>query len=115
MECAACRRDTGKQHCFREMMFGTRNEFLYWECLTCGCLQIANLPEHLEEYYPSDYYAFTLEWPAWKRWYYRAHFLAPRLMNALRPCSKDVAFSDCRQADAQFADPGRGMRRGCVG
>lgn len=91
MECVACRRDIGKQHCFREMMFGTRDEFLYWECLTCGCLQIATVPEHLEEYYPSNYYAFTLEWPAWKRWYYRAHFAAPRFMNALRPCSKDVA------------------------
>jgi hypothetical protein len=28
------------------MMFGTHSEFLYWECLTCGCLQIATVPEH---------------------------------------------------------------------
>lgn len=41
------------------MMFGSREEFEYFQCNTCGCLQIANSPKNLNEYYPSDYTAHT--------------------------------------------------------
>jgi SAM-dependent methyltransferase len=42
----------------REMMFGFRDEFNYFECSACGCLQIAEVPDNIGRYYPSDYYSF---------------------------------------------------------
>ncbi|MDR1849786.1 MAG: class I SAM-dependent methyltransferase [Zoogloeaceae bacterium] len=42
----------------REMMFGFRDEFLYFQCVACGCLQIAEIPENMSRYYPDDYYSF---------------------------------------------------------
>jgi SAM-dependent methyltransferase len=91
MECVACHETAGRDHRFREMMVGTRQEFAYWECLACGCLQIVAVPENMSAYYPSDYYSFALRAAAWKGWYYRSYFAAPRLMKALRRCSPDFA------------------------
>lgn len=42
----------------REMMFGTREEFEYFKCSKCGCLQISNIPDDLEKHYPSNYYSY---------------------------------------------------------
>ena len=39
------------------MMFGTRDEFEYFECKQCGCLQISNPPKEMSKYYPSEYYS----------------------------------------------------------
>lgn len=39
----------------REMMFGFRDEFDYFECASCGCLQIAEVPSNLPKYYPKEY------------------------------------------------------------
>ncbi len=44
----------------REMMQGTKDEFVYFVCDKCQCLQIADIPENLEDYYGSDYYSFQL-------------------------------------------------------
>jgi SAM-dependent methyltransferase len=41
----------------REMQFGTREEFAYFECADCGCLQIAEVPADLARHYPSGYYS----------------------------------------------------------
>src|SRR5262249_9067820 len=43
----------------REMMFGYRDEFLYFQCGKCGCLQIIDSPKDLTKYYPATYYSFT--------------------------------------------------------
>ena len=43
----------------REMMFGTREVFEYFQCKSCGCLQITHIPKNLSEYYPSNYTAHT--------------------------------------------------------
>ena len=43
----------------REMMFGLREEFTYFECAQCGCLQIAEFPADMSAYYPDDYYSFS--------------------------------------------------------
>ena len=40
----------------REMQFGTREEFVYFQCDVCGCLQIAEIPSDMSKYYPSDDY-----------------------------------------------------------
>jgi len=37
------------------MMYGTRDVFEYFECLNCGCLQIASIPENLGDYYKAYY------------------------------------------------------------
>lgn len=41
----------------REMMFGFRDEFDYFECAKCGCLQITEVPANLSKYYPEGYYS----------------------------------------------------------
>ena len=33
----------------REMMLGLRDMHTYFECANCGCLQIANVPENIQE------------------------------------------------------------------
>jgi SAM-dependent methyltransferase len=48
------------QYLAREMMFGTREPFAYFECAECGCLQIGEPPEKISEYYPKDYYAHSI-------------------------------------------------------
>ena len=41
----------------REMMFGTREEFDYFQCGSCGCLQIERFPEDMSRYYSRGYYS----------------------------------------------------------
>jgi len=41
------------------MQFGTRDEFEYFECADCGCLQICEIPEDLSKYYPKNYYSYS--------------------------------------------------------
>jgi SAM-dependent methyltransferase len=54
----------------REMMFGFRERFTYFQCSRCGCLQIATVPPDMSKYYPETYYAYaggpaTPPLPAW--------------------------------------------------
>lgn len=42
----------------REMMYGLRDEFLYFQCTTCGCLQIRQVPADMKRFYPENYRAF---------------------------------------------------------
>ena len=57
--CRICGNDTENKVCVaREMMFGTKDEFAYFECSNCGCLQIGEIPSDLSRYYPEDYYSF---------------------------------------------------------
>jgi 2-polyprenyl-3-methyl-5-hydroxy-6-metoxy-1,4-benzoquinol methylase len=57
--CRICKNATGNSsHRAREMMLGLRTTFDYLECTACGCLQLADLPENLGRYYPSNYYSF---------------------------------------------------------
>ena len=60
MKCRIC--DTEGNHRLyqaREMMFGTKEEFVYFQCNACGCLQIREIPPHLEKFYPAGYYSFV--------------------------------------------------------
>ncbi|MBI5003540.1 class I SAM-dependent methyltransferase [Candidatus Kaiserbacteria bacterium] len=45
------------------MMFGTRDEFKYIECASCGCVQISEVPADLGRYYPPEYYSFDTTTP----------------------------------------------------
>ena len=41
------------------MMYGYRDKFLYFKCSFCGCLQIADPPQNITKYYPTDrYYSY---------------------------------------------------------
>jgi SAM-dependent methyltransferase len=75
--CKICGQPAGSQTFkAREMMFGFRDEFDYFECGNCGCIQIQDFPTNLAKYYPHDYSAherreFVDDYgrqPAWKRW-----------------------------------------------
>lgn len=48
-----------EEHVFREMYFGSREEFPYFECVGCGTIQIAEVPADLARHYPSDYYSYS--------------------------------------------------------
>jgi len=48
-------------HGAREMMLGFGDEFIYFKCESCGCLQISEQPENLARYYPASYYSFDVE------------------------------------------------------
>jgi len=57
--CKICKNITGnKPYVAREMMFGYRDEFEYFECAKCGCVQIKDIPKDLSKYYPREYYSF---------------------------------------------------------
>ena len=40
----------------KEMMFGMRDTFTYFQCTECDCLQIKQFPENLSKYYPNETY-----------------------------------------------------------
>ena len=42
-------------------MLGTRDEFSYLECKSCGCLQLLDQPDDLSPYYDSEYYSFKTD------------------------------------------------------
>ncbi len=46
-----------KTHKVREMFYGTRDQFTYLECTSCGTLQLKDIPD-LSRYYQQDYYSF---------------------------------------------------------
>ncbi len=48
-----------REYCVKEMMFGLGDVFSYFQCSNCDCLQIAELPDNVEKYYPPNYYSFT--------------------------------------------------------
>ena len=43
----------------REMMYGLRETFSYFQCGNCKCLQIVEYPKDMTTYYPGDYYSFS--------------------------------------------------------
>lgn len=84
MACVICQQQSGLEHVFREMMFGTRDTFTYFECSECGCIQMAEVPANLAAYYPSGYYSLKNGSTFSKRLTYAMHFNAARLLPALR-------------------------------
>ena len=61
-KCKICN-NTNENRSFtvREMMLELRDEFLYFQCSACGCVQIVEPPESLDKYYPlNEYYSFQV-------------------------------------------------------
>ena len=58
--CRICKnRSKNPIYIAREMMFGFRDEFCYFECSGCGCLQITKIPDNINKYYPKHYFEET--------------------------------------------------------
>ncbi len=58
--CRICgNNDDNKRYNVKEMMFGLRDEFEYYECSSCKCLQIKSIPKEISKYYPAEYYSFN--------------------------------------------------------
>jgi SAM-dependent methyltransferase len=59
-QCRVCGESNHNQiYTAREMMFGFRDEFDYFECAGCSCLQIKEIPADLSKYYPENYYSYS--------------------------------------------------------
>lgn len=57
--CAICGGASGQVVHTREMLHGSRDLFDYFECDSCGCVQLITPPADMGKYYPKDYYSFT--------------------------------------------------------
>lgn len=58
--CVACAKESdGSAFAAREMYFGTRERFDYFECSHCGSVQIAAVPADMARHYPPGYYSFN--------------------------------------------------------
>ena len=44
-----------EEYTLKEMMYGLPEEFEYFKCSGCGCLQIKDFPSNIEKYYPPNY------------------------------------------------------------
>jgi hypothetical protein len=56
-KCRVCDNESGnKVYIVPEMMYGTGETFIYFQCSQCMCLQIADIPSDMTAYYPRDYY-----------------------------------------------------------
>jgi len=71
--CRICGTPGGEKFQVREMLFGSRQVFDYFQCPSCGCLQIEKIPDDMSAHYPDDYYSFALKtkktrpWVSWLR------------------------------------------------
>jgi len=60
--CRVCGHDGLQHHIMaREMMYGTRETFEYFQCENCGCLQISSVPHDLARHYRTDYYSLSAD------------------------------------------------------
>jgi 2-polyprenyl-3-methyl-5-hydroxy-6-metoxy-1,4-benzoquinol methylase len=58
--CGVCGRSgSNRPYRAREMMFGLREEFPYFQCSYCNTLQIKEAPADMSGYYRRDYYSFA--------------------------------------------------------
>ncbi len=57
--CRICQNShNNEKYLAKEMMFGLRHEFEYFQCSVCECLQIGSIPKNMSPYYPEQYYSF---------------------------------------------------------
>jgi len=78
--CNICKNDKDNtEYTAREMMFGYRDKFTYFQCSKCGCLQIGEIPKNLEKYYPSNYY--SIKDRKWDKQHIMPLFMRSRMTN----------------------------------
>jgi SAM-dependent methyltransferase len=60
MECLVCgASEHQRRFTAREQLFATKEAFDYFQCASCGSLQINPIPPDIGRYYPSDYYSLA--------------------------------------------------------
>lgn len=58
-ECRICGNKNGnKPFTAKERMLGLNDEFEYFECSNCMCLQISEIPTDMDRYYLEGYYSY---------------------------------------------------------
>lgn len=74
MKCRVCgNENNNKAYQVKEMMFGFEDEFNYFQCSDCGCLQITDYPPDMGRYYPNNYYSYMVKssaslWSGGREW-----------------------------------------------
>lgn len=88
----------------KEMMLGTGDEFGYFECPACGCLQIAEIPNDIQKYYPKEgYYSFSFVPPAkYSGWLGAFNRVAVRAMLLPKTFAEKVLGKIFRNKDLYF-------------
>ena len=62
MRCRICQNEEGNiSFELKEMMYGFRDKFNYFQCVSCDCIQIVSPPADMKKYYPVDYYSYKTE------------------------------------------------------
>lgn len=57
--CRICGNSTNNRSFIaKERMLGMNDEFDYFECSNCLCIQICKIPEDIDRYYPVNYYSY---------------------------------------------------------
>lgn len=58
--CKICGNENNTEvYILKEMMFGSLDEFEYFKCGFCGCLQINQFIQDINKYYPPNYLSFA--------------------------------------------------------
>jgi len=58
-QCKFCGSGKINQIKVREMMYGTRKEFIYNHCINCYSLYQLKIPKSLKDFYPQNYYSYS--------------------------------------------------------
>ncbi|MEM7610305.1 MAG: class I SAM-dependent methyltransferase [Pseudomonadota bacterium] len=60
--CRICQSDLDTEAIIgREIWSFSDKRFEYYECLSCGCIQIRDYPDDIGDYYSDEYYSFNVE------------------------------------------------------
>lgn len=113
LRCKVCGNAVGNTpYTAREMMYGLRDAFLYFQCSDCECLQIATFPADMDRYYPSSYYSFHAydgkKFRGWKGRFKRMQYRAAVLRKGLfqRLCNLVLDVPDYRIFEGLGVHPG---------
>lgn len=61
-KCRICGNEDGNNmFLVKEMMYGDQGQFEYFQCSSCRCLQILEIPHDLSIYYPQGYYSYNIK------------------------------------------------------
>lgn len=120
-KCKVCGENhEGTIHHAKEMMFGLRETFTYFQCAFCECLQISEIPLNISNYYPQDYYSFApydgYRYKGIPGKYYTARIkstlfaetLLQKAINFINPVLKLKIFNGIINYDSRILDVGCG-------
>ncbi|HYW07211.1 MAG TPA: class I SAM-dependent methyltransferase, partial [Longimicrobium sp.] len=92
--CQICGGQSAQEYRAREMMYGLREEFRYFQCAECGCVQIREFPDDMARFYAGygsydeQYFPTGLRLAAWaarNRYTFTGRGLLGRLLSRVNP------------------------------